>query len=63
MAGSYPDVPAPRMQYDRDGSTGFMIDTERDLTFIFLSAGFVEGMAHIRRLERLADLAIAAIRD
>ena len=44
-------------------STGWLIDTERDLTFIFLSAGFVEGLAHPRRLSRLADLAIAAIRD
>ncbi|MFT3755706.1 MAG: serine hydrolase domain-containing protein [Pseudoxanthomonas sp.] len=44
-------------------STGWMVDTERDLTFIFLSAGFMEGLAHPRRLERLADLAIAAIKD
>jgi len=44
-------------------STGWVIDTERDLTFIFLSAGFVEGLAHPRRLSRLADLAFAAIRD
>ena len=44
-------------------STGWMIDTERDLTFIFLSAGFVEGMEHPRRLSRLTDLAIAAVRD
>lgn len=44
-------------------STGWMIDTERDLTFIFLSAGFVEGMAHPGRLSRLSDLAIAAVRD
>lgn len=34
---------------------------ERDLTFIFLSAGLVEGFAHPKRLERLADLAIAAV--
>ena len=45
------------------GSTGWLIDTERDLTFIFLSAGFIEGLAHPRRLQRLADLAIAAIRN
>jgi hypothetical protein len=42
-------------------STGFVIDTEHDLTFIFLSAGFIEGMAHPRRLSRLADVAIAAV--
>lgn len=45
------------------GSTGWMIDPQRDLTFVFLSAGMVEGFAHPRRLERLADLAIAAVRD
>jgi CubicO group peptidase (beta-lactamase class C family) len=45
------------------GSTGWVVDTERDLTFIFLSAGLVEGLAHPERLSRLSDLAIAAIRD
>ena len=44
-------------------STGWLIDTERDLTFIFLSAGFIEGLAHPRRLQRLADLAIAAVKS
>jgi CubicO group peptidase (beta-lactamase class C family) len=42
-------------------STGWMIDFERDLTFIFLSAGFVEGFDHARRLSRFADLALAAV--
>lgn len=42
-------------------STGWLVDTERDLTFIFLSAGFVEGFAHPMRLERLADIAIASV--
>lgn len=45
------------------GSTGWLIDTERDLTLIFLSAGLVEGFDHPKRLQRLADLAIEAIRD
>lgn len=45
------------------GSTGWMIDPRRDLTFIFLSAGLVEGFDHPRRLQRLADLAIAAVDD
>jgi CubicO group peptidase (beta-lactamase class C family) len=45
------------------GSTGWVMDTDRDLTFIFLSAGLVEGLAHPERLSRLSDLAIAAIRD
>lgn len=44
-------------------STGWVVDTERDLTFIFLSAGFVEGFDHPRRLSRLADLAFDAITD
>jgi hypothetical protein len=44
-------------------STGWLIDTDRDLTFIFLSAGFIEGLAHPQRLLRLCDLAIAAVRD
>lgn len=44
-------------------STGWLIDTDRDLTFIFLSAGFIEGLAHPQRLSRLCDLAIAAVRD
>ena len=44
-------------------STSWMVDTERDLTFIFLSAGFIEGHAHMMRVERHADLAIAALKD
>jgi len=45
------------------GSTGWVVDTDRELTFIFLSAGLVEGLAHPERLSRLSDLASAAIRD
>ena len=44
-------------------STAWTIDTERDLTFIFLSAGFIEGFGHFQRVARLSDLAIAAVRD
>ena len=44
-------------------STGWLLDTDRDLTVIFLSAGFVEGLEHPKRLARIYDLAIAAIRD
>jgi hypothetical protein len=40
-----------------DCLTGWLIDTDRDLTFIFLSAGFIEGLAHPRRLSRFCDLA------
>ncbi len=43
------------------GSTGFMIDFEKDLTVIFLSSGFREGLRHLERLRHINDLAIAAI--
>lgn len=42
------------------GSTMWLVDPQRDLTFVFLSAGFIEGLAHFQRLCRLSDLAIAA---
>lgn len=42
------------------GSTLWMIDPVRDFTFIFLSAGFLDGLAHFARLRRLCDLALAA---
>lgn len=32
MAGNYPDVPAPRMAYDRDGSTAFRLNTDNTIT-------------------------------
>ena len=37
-----------------------MVDPARDLTFVFLSSGLIEGLAHIDRLSRHSDLAIAA---
>jgi CubicO group peptidase (beta-lactamase class C family) len=43
------------------GSTGFVVDPDRDLTFVFLSAGFVEGLGHFARMQRLSDLAIACV--
>jgi CubicO group peptidase (beta-lactamase class C family) len=43
------------------GSTMWMIDPARDLTFIFLSSGLLEGLNHFIRLERLADLALASV--
>jgi len=43
------------------GSTGFMIDYEKDVTVIFLSSGFREGLRHLERLKRINDLAMAAI--
>ncbi|RZI59619.1 MAG: class C beta-lactamase-related serine hydrolase, partial [Pseudomonas sp.] len=45
------------------GSTGFLIDPERDLTFIFLSAGFFTGLSHLERMCRLNDLALATVND
>lgn len=43
------------------GSTSFLIDPERDLTFIFLSSGFFTGLPHLERVSRLNDLALAAV--
>lgn len=45
------------------GSTGWLVDTERDLTVIFLSTGMLDGTEHLERLQRQADLAIAAVSD
>lgn len=42
------------------GSTGWMVDPERDLTVVFLSSGLVEGLAHFERLQRIYDLALAS---
>ncbi|GAB3605598.1 serine hydrolase domain-containing protein [Conyzicola nivalis] len=43
------------------GSTSFLIDYERDLTYIFLSAGFFTGLPHLERVSRLNDLALATV--
>lgn len=45
------------------GSTMFLIDPARDLTFVFLCAGLLEGLNHFVRLQRLSDLALAAVED
>ena len=42
------------------GSTLWMVDPERELTFVFLSAGFLDGLDHMLRLQQLSDLALAA---
>lgn len=42
------------------GSTQWLVDPERELTFVFLSAGFIEGLAHFDRLRRLGDLVMAS---
>ena len=45
------------------GSTMWLVDPERDLTFVFLCAGLLDGLAHFERLQRLSDLALAACTD
>jgi CubicO group peptidase (beta-lactamase class C family) len=45
------------------GSTMWMVDPERDLTFVFLCAGLLDGLAHFERLQRFSDLALAACID
>jgi len=45
------------------GSCMFMVDPERDLTFVFLSAGLMEEAKSLLRLQRLADLVIASVME
>jgi CubicO group peptidase (beta-lactamase class C family) len=45
------------------GAPMWMVDPRRGLTFVFLSAGFIDGLAHHRRLQRLSDLVLAACVD
>jgi hypothetical protein len=42
-------------------STSWTVDTERDLTFNFLSADLIGDRAHLVRVNRHADLAIGAL--
>lgn len=44
------------------GTTMWLVDPMRDLTLVFLSAGFLDGLAHFDRLRRLGDLALAAVK-
>lgn len=41
-------------------STMWIVDPARDLTFVFLSSGFMEELVHFERFSRLSDLALAA---
>jgi CubicO group peptidase (beta-lactamase class C family) len=41
------------------GSSLFWVDPERDLTFVFLSAGIMEQASNIPRFQRLSDMALA----
>jgi CubicO group peptidase (beta-lactamase class C family) len=45
------------------GSTMWMVDPERELTFVFLSSGLLEGLHHFQRLQRLSDLVLGAVDD
>jgi len=42
------------------GSTLWWVDPERDLTFVFLSAGVMESNENIERFQRLSDIALSA---
>lgn len=41
----------------------WMVDPERELTFVFLSSGLLEGLHHFQRLQRLSDLVLGAVDD
>jgi CubicO group peptidase (beta-lactamase class C family) len=43
------------------GTTCWMVDPVRELTVVFLSSGLVEGLRHFQRLQRVNDLALAAV--
>lgn len=43
------------------GSTMWMIDPEREITVIFLSNGFVEGLEHFERCSQINDLALSCL--
>jgi CubicO group peptidase (beta-lactamase class C family) len=45
------------------GSTMFWVDPERDLTFVFLSAGLLEEGHNVIRLQRLSDMVVASLMD
>jgi CubicO group peptidase (beta-lactamase class C family) len=42
------------------GSTLFWVDTERDLSFIFLSAGIMDEAENILRCQKLSDIVVSA---
>jgi len=45
------------------GSTMFWVDPERDLTFVYLTAGLLEEATNFQRFQRLSDLVVAAVID
>jgi CubicO group peptidase (beta-lactamase class C family) len=42
------------------GGTGFWVDPERDITFVFLRSGLLEHLNDTAKSQRIADMAIAA---
>jgi CubicO group peptidase (beta-lactamase class C family) len=45
------------------GSTIFWVDPRRDLTFVCLTSGVLEDSRNFERMQRLSDLALAAVVD
>jgi CubicO group peptidase (beta-lactamase class C family) len=43
------------------GGTGFWVDPERDVTFVFLRSGLLEHFVDYANYQRLSDMAIAAV--
>lgn len=43
------------------GSTGFWVDPERDVTFVFMSVGLLDEYLNFLRFHRLSDMAMAAV--
>jgi CubicO group peptidase (beta-lactamase class C family) len=43
------------------GGTGFWVDPERDVTFVFLRSGLLEHVNDAENYQRLSDIAIAAV--
>jgi CubicO group peptidase (beta-lactamase class C family) len=43
------------------GTSLFWVDPERELTFVFLSAGLMEHNANMERFQRLSDMVISAV--
>jgi CubicO group peptidase (beta-lactamase class C family) len=45
------------------GSTMFWVDPQRDLIFVCLTSGVLEDSRNFERMQRLSDLALAAVTD
>ena len=61
---SRPATPAGVLRQHRYlglGGTGFWVDPERDVTFVFLRSGLLEHFSDTSTYQRLSDMAIAAV--